>query len=1000
MKFFYIIILFCLAITQSWDNHPELNWKTFETENFVFYFHEGTERSALEASKVAEIIYEPVTSLYDFYPSSKTSIILKDTDDYSNGVAMFFDNKIEIWTKPMDLDLRGNHRWIQDVLTHEFVHIIQLGSAIKFSENIPAIYIQYIDYEDERREDVLYGYPNKIISTPIPGTSVPPWFAEGVAQYMYNNAYYDFWDSQRDMILRDAVLNDRLFTYDEMNTFGKKGIGNENVYNQGFAFVNYFVEKFGEKVLKDITDKLSKPRIYSIDRAFKEVTNHDIKSVFLDFKKSLTDKYSYYKNKSDNNIIFIESEGTSNINPVWAKDGKKLLFLSDKDNDFFNKTDLYLYNFDDNKSIKLVSGVKGAPSWVNDSILIYSKISMPNKYGSKFFDIYQYNINSEEEERLTYGKRLFSPSYNEKLNKIVAVNQYDGSSNIVISEFSESLNFEAITNYNNGFQIFNIDWMGSDILFDAVLSHGRDIYKISLSGDGEQIIYKQHYNERDPFFDESLNTIIWSDDREKAFNLYYQNLKDNNIYRLTDLPGGAFYPASSIDGKLAFSVFENGSYQLAIIENFTDLNVNISNIEFNSDWNHFLEEAHAKVENIIQTGTNEGMQYKNYVSDNMNTLIMPRLFIDYQTVKPGFYMISTDVLQKLSIFSGGSINDKKDIDLFVMFENYSYAFTPYVNAFWVSRNKQISSFYTDQSGQEYQNTPISNEYLFNLFSLDVGSRFNFISDSEMFPGRHKFWINYQFNNYREKVEQRIRQYDQNGEIDFYDNFDFSFDYYRSHIVSFEYRYAKQKNHYMKNILPSNGYDVRLKLSYEFNDFLNGFGIYEDSGTFGSILSANNTLRFELDFNKAWSLNKDKAQKISIVSNTSIAYISKDSIDDFFYFFGGGMPGLKGYSYYDDSLKGSNKILESIYIRTPIFKQKSVRFLSSYFQHMTFGIVLQAGNIYVGDSLKLDDFKTSKGIEIRFFGYNVYSYPLAITYEHHIAEDMDDGKHYFKILFDF
>ena len=127
--------------------------------------------------------------------------------------------------------------------------------------------------------------------------------------------------------------------------------------------------------------------------------------------------------------------------------------------------------------------------------------------------------------------------------------------------------------------------MNSDILFDAVLSHGRDIYKISLSGDDEQIMYKQHHNERDPFFDDNLNTIIWSDDREKVFNLYYQNLKDNNIYRLTDLPGGAFYPASSIDGKLAFSVFANGSYQLAIIENFTDLNVNISNIDSNSIFN-------------------------------------------------------------------------------------------------------------------------------------------------------------------------------------------------------------------------------------------------------------------------------------------------------------------------------------------------------------------------------------------------------------------------------
>ena len=68
--------------------------------------------------------------------------------------------------------------------------------------------------------------------------------------------------------------------------------------------------------------------------------------------------------------------------------------------------------------------------------------------------------------------------------------------------------------------------------------------------------------------------------------------------------------------------------------------------------------------------------------------------------------------------------------------------------------------------------------------------------------------------------------------------------------------------------------------------------------------------------------------------------------------------------------------------------------------MTLGVVLQAGNVYSGYSLKLNDFKTSIGVEARLFGYNVYSYPLAITYEHHLGENMDDGKHYFKILFDF
>jgi len=205
---------------------------------------------------------------------------------------------------------------------------------------------------------------------------------------------------------------------------------------------------------------------------------------------------------------------------------------------------------------------------------------------------------------------------------------------------------------------------------------------------------------------------------------------------------------------------------------------------------------------------------------------------------------------------------------------------------------------------------------------------------------------------------------------------------------------------MKNMLPTNGYDIRIKLSYEFNDFLNGFGIYEDSGTFGSILSPNNTSRFELDLNKAWLLSKDDSPKVSLLSSTSLGYISKDNIDDFFYFFGGGMPGLKGYTYYDESLKGSKKILQSFYLRTPIFKESSIPILSSYFKHLTFGLVLQTGNIYTGDTLKIEDFKTSTGIEFRLFGYNVYSYPLAITYEYHIAEQESDGKHYFKILFDF
>ena len=111
----------------QWDNHPELEWQTIETDHFVIHFHQGTERSAREAAEVAEYVYQPIVDLYDFIPKTKTDIVIQDVDDYSNGAAFFFENRIEIWARPLDYDLRGSHRWIQGVISHEFTHIVQLG---------------------------------------------------------------------------------------------------------------------------------------------------------------------------------------------------------------------------------------------------------------------------------------------------------------------------------------------------------------------------------------------------------------------------------------------------------------------------------------------------------------------------------------------------------------------------------------------------------------------------------------------------------------------------------------------------------------------------------------------------------------------------------------------------------------------------------------------------------------------------------------------------------
>ena len=174
----------------------------------------------------------------------KVHIILKDYEDYSNGAAFFFDNKIEIWAPALNSSLRGAHDWMRNVITHEFTHIVQVQAAMKLPRAMPFGYLQVLDYENVRRPDVLYGYPNVLVSYPVVGLSNPAWLAEGTAQYQHDHAHYDQWDSHRDMLLRTRVLENKTLSLSELGSFySKSSLMREGVYNYGFAFTLYSGEQ-------------------------------------------------------------------------------------------------------------------------------------------------------------------------------------------------------------------------------------------------------------------------------------------------------------------------------------------------------------------------------------------------------------------------------------------------------------------------------------------------------------------------------------------------------------------------------------------------------------------------------------------------------------------------------------------------------------------------------------------------------------------------------------
>ena len=141
----------------------------------------------------------------------------------------------------------------------------------------------------------------------------------GVAQYMYEDADWDIWDSHRDMVLRDRVIHDNMLTFTEMNTFGKKGIGNESTYNAGYALATYIANEYGPEVLRDIFDELSSPLQFSVNTAIKNVLGVSGQDVYINFNyvsearyKRLVVPIEVMPVQGD-----LQTNGTTNIHPKW-----------------------------------------------------------------------------------------------------------------------------------------------------------------------------------------------------------------------------------------------------------------------------------------------------------------------------------------------------------------------------------------------------------------------------------------------------------------------------------------------------------------------------------------------------------------------------------------------------------------------------------------------------------------------------------------------------------
>jgi Tol biopolymer transport system component len=1023
-KFRLAAIVICLcsvslsAFGQDDDiNHDELNWFTIETPHFYVHFHNGEERTAQVVARVAEDIYGPVTSFYHHEPDQKVSIVMVDYDDYSNGESFFYDNKIEIWAPALDFDLRGTHDWLRNVVTHEFTHIVQIQTSMKFGRRIPGFYVQWLNYESERRQDVLYGYPNVIVSYPISGFDIPSWFAEGVAQFNRHELRYDRWDSHRDMILRMYALTNKMLTWNEMSVFEKTSLGNESSYNAGFSIVRYIYETYGPNALEKISRKLTGLDVLTIDTAIKRALGISGEQLYADWKAYVTSEYKrrtepVYHHRVEGETI--ASEGFGNFYPEFSPDGRKIAYTSTKDADYFGLASVYVYDLDTKKERKIADHVYSSLSWSPDGKKIYyAKLTQDNPHWSSYSDIYECNVETGKETRLTYAMRAHNPSVSPDGKEIVFAGGSDGTLNVEVVD-SLGKNFRRLTDFNTGEQVFTPKWSpdGKYIVFGYSLKEAQDVDRVSADGGNVETLVGGDDDSRNPVYAPDGKTIFFVSDRTGIFNIYRYDTEAKTISQVSNVLGGAFMPTVNSQGEVAFSSYTSGGFKINFLKSSSPQDFKDATYLPGQPFKFATTDSLYGIKDFDWTKLHAyndtsftWQPVKPYKNIFTSLSFIPFLRIDnYNTknkgfdfLKPGLYVTSSDVLGRYDLFAGAAFNRLLERDLFLTFDYHDRIIGLHQLGLDPTVSFQVYNITRNSSGDiQLGLQSESLDVTYGLLEFDLFLR------QPLFSAADELTLGITHSRYSADIgaftvpgDSITAPYTVPGSSDLY---------FTGTDLSAEWNFDGIAPSLNSDINPV-GRKIMLRYDYEINNF-NSSGEYEETESGPTpVLSPFDFHRAEIKYSEFIPLPGWK-HTLSVTLHGGTIF--GPQVPDFFDFYAGGLPGMRGYSFYD--LGGNEMATANVTYRFPIWENIDFRFLQLYFDKLYGSFDGDYGNAWDGNA-DIKSFKRDAGFELRLEGSSYYAYPTRIFFNGTYGFDSfavpqtgqtvgKEWRFYFGILFDF
>ncbi|HEY0873698.1 MAG TPA: hypothetical protein VGD94_09510 [Vicinamibacterales bacterium] len=552
---------------QNKVQYRTFDFKVLKTEHFDIYYYPEEEEATQMVARMAERWYGRLSRLLVHELRGRQALILyasgphfRQTNTIQGAIGEGTGGVTEAFKRRIVLPLAGPLQLTDHVLGHELVHAFQ------------------------------YDITGTNVNTNTAGAlALPLWFIEGMAEYLSIGPV----DPHTAMWMRDAARRERLPAIDDLND------PRYFPYRYGHALWAFIGGKYGDKAVASLL------RAGAVARGYKEA----FEGVLGISTEELTKlwhaaEFEAYRPVAENTtlagrigrpVIVNESDSGPklNVSPELSPDGSRFMFFSERD---LFSIDLYLADTATGKVIRKITDTATNPHFETLQFIGSAGAWDPKgelfvvpgvASGAPVLAIFNANTgNKEREIKIDAADEVLNPTWSADGNRIAFSGLVGGLNDLFIYDLQANalrrLTNDAFTELDPAFSpdgnqlVFATDRYTTKL---ETLDIGQPRLAVMdlQSGDVRELGGFPGAKNIGPQWSRDGRMIFFLSDRDGITNVYRLTVDGGEPAQLTNLVTGvsgitALSPAmSAAGGRLIFSAYEDGGYNIYALETETQL---------------------------------------------------------------------------------------------------------------------------------------------------------------------------------------------------------------------------------------------------------------------------------------------------------------------------------------------------------------------------------------------------------------------------------------------